>query len=194
MLTVSVENFGPIREGTVELRPLTVFVGANNSGKSYMAMLLYAVARVLAASFMPSTGWILLPPSLRHITNAPDPNSVSDRALAVLEGAAASERKEVIEWHNRRLRESPANPDGTSDIVYDNLPLLLQRALKTIVEDYLKPVPESLSREIERCFGAKIGNLSSSYARNGSFTISIVSTRPKFELVLKSTETALHNT
>ena len=48
MLTVSVENFGPIREGTVELRPLTVFVGANNSGKSYMAMLLYAISRALA--------------------------------------------------------------------------------------------------------------------------------------------------
>ena len=45
MLTVSVENFGPIREGTVELRPLTVFVGPNNTGKSYMAMLIYAVAR-----------------------------------------------------------------------------------------------------------------------------------------------------
>ena len=48
MLTVSVENFGPIREGTVELRPLTVFVGANNSGKSYMATLIYAVSRALS--------------------------------------------------------------------------------------------------------------------------------------------------
>ena len=33
MLTVSVENFGPIREGTVELRPLTVFVGAEQLGQ-----------------------------------------------------------------------------------------------------------------------------------------------------------------
>ena len=48
MLTVSVENFGPIREGTVELRPLTVFVGANNSGKSYLATLIYAISRTLA--------------------------------------------------------------------------------------------------------------------------------------------------
>ena len=41
--TLSVKDFGPIAEATVELRPLTVFVGASNTGKSYMAILLYAL-------------------------------------------------------------------------------------------------------------------------------------------------------
>ena len=42
---ISVENFGPIRNGTVEIKPLTVFVGPNNSGKSYMAAAVYDAFR-----------------------------------------------------------------------------------------------------------------------------------------------------
>ncbi len=43
MLTVAAKDFGPIVEGTVELRPLTVFVGPSNTGKSYLATLIYAL-------------------------------------------------------------------------------------------------------------------------------------------------------
>ncbi len=46
-LKLAVKNFGPIREGEVEFKPLTVFIGPNNSGKSYMAMLLYASLQTL---------------------------------------------------------------------------------------------------------------------------------------------------
>ncbi len=42
-LKLAVKNFGPIREGEVEFKLLTVFIGPNNSGKSYMATLLYAL-------------------------------------------------------------------------------------------------------------------------------------------------------
>ncbi len=45
---ISVENFGPIREGTVEFKPLTVFIGPNNSGKTYMATLMYALFKAFA--------------------------------------------------------------------------------------------------------------------------------------------------
>ena len=46
-LKLAVKNFGPIREGEVEFKPLTVFIGPNNSGKSYMATLLYALLKAL---------------------------------------------------------------------------------------------------------------------------------------------------
>jgi predicted ATPase len=36
---LEVHNFGPIKEGNVEIKPLTIFLGRNNTGKSYMAML-----------------------------------------------------------------------------------------------------------------------------------------------------------
>ena len=47
MPTISAKNFGPIAEGSVELKPLTIFLGKNNTGKSYMAKLIYALLRTL---------------------------------------------------------------------------------------------------------------------------------------------------
>ena len=45
---VKVRNLGPIAEGNIELRPLTVFVGPSNTGKSYLAMMVYALHRYFA--------------------------------------------------------------------------------------------------------------------------------------------------
>ena len=40
---ISVENFGPIAKANIDLRPLTVFVGPSNTGKTYFATLVYAL-------------------------------------------------------------------------------------------------------------------------------------------------------
>ncbi len=40
---IDVKDFGPIAEAKIELRPLTVFVGPSNTGKSYLATLIYAL-------------------------------------------------------------------------------------------------------------------------------------------------------
>ena len=45
---VAVENLGPIRKGDIDLRPLTVFVGPSNTGKTYFAMSIYAMHRVFS--------------------------------------------------------------------------------------------------------------------------------------------------
>ena len=42
-LQLSVSNFGPIAKAEIDLRPLTVFVGPSNTGKSYLAMLVYTL-------------------------------------------------------------------------------------------------------------------------------------------------------
>ena len=44
-LGLTVSNFGPIAEASIELRPMSVFVGPSNTGKSYMAALIYALHR-----------------------------------------------------------------------------------------------------------------------------------------------------
>lgn len=43
MFRLHVEGFGPLREASVSPRPLTIFIGPNNAGKSYLAVLLYAI-------------------------------------------------------------------------------------------------------------------------------------------------------
>ncbi len=50
MLIISAQNFGPIIEGQVMLRPLTVFLGPGSTGKSYMAMLVYGMLQTLGQS------------------------------------------------------------------------------------------------------------------------------------------------
>lgn len=40
---LDVEHFGPIVKAGVDLRPLTIFVGPSNTGKSYLAILIYAL-------------------------------------------------------------------------------------------------------------------------------------------------------
>ena len=42
---VTIENFGPIQSGKIELKPLTIFMGSNNTGKSYATLLIYSILR-----------------------------------------------------------------------------------------------------------------------------------------------------
>ena len=44
---IGVRDLGPIANGKVDLRPLTVFVGPSNTGKTYMSILIYALHKVL---------------------------------------------------------------------------------------------------------------------------------------------------
>ena len=44
---IEATNFGPIEHAAVDLRPLTVFVGPSNTGKTYFAVLIYALYRIL---------------------------------------------------------------------------------------------------------------------------------------------------
>ena len=48
-LELSVTDFGPIAKAKIDLRPLTVFVGPSNTGKSYMAVLIYAMHQFFSA-------------------------------------------------------------------------------------------------------------------------------------------------
>lgn len=50
LASISISNFGPISKGSVSLKPLTIFMGPNNSGKSYAATLIHAILSAHAAS------------------------------------------------------------------------------------------------------------------------------------------------
>lgn len=40
---IAVQNFGPIENAEINLRPLTVFVGESNTGKTYLSAIIYAL-------------------------------------------------------------------------------------------------------------------------------------------------------
>lgn len=45
MIELEVNDFGPVVAAKIDLRPLTVFIGPSNTGKSYLAILTYALHR-----------------------------------------------------------------------------------------------------------------------------------------------------
>lgn len=46
--TLEIENFGPIKEAEIEVAPLTVFVGPNNSGKTYASLAIHSFKNLLS--------------------------------------------------------------------------------------------------------------------------------------------------
>lgn len=53
---IAVENFGPIEKAKIDLRPLTVFVGESNTGKTYLSALIYALQRAFEG--IPRVPWL----------------------------------------------------------------------------------------------------------------------------------------
>ena len=61
-LVMDVENFGPIAEArNIAFKPMTVFVGPSNTGKSYLALLLHSILRGLGEDalfrHLPRVAW-----------------------------------------------------------------------------------------------------------------------------------------
>ena len=42
-LKIKLTDFGPLNNGEIEIKPLSIFIGRNMSGKSYAAMLIYSI-------------------------------------------------------------------------------------------------------------------------------------------------------
>ena len=57
---ISVSNFGPIERGSIDLRPMNIFVGPSNTGKTYFATLIYAIHQTMR-------GFPRLPPIMGYI-------------------------------------------------------------------------------------------------------------------------------
>ncbi len=79
-INIAVENFGPIEKAEIDLRPLTVFVGESNTGKTYLATLIYALQQTFEGfSRIP---WIPFTPHsfeskyIGQDQSVPNPNSV----------------------------------------------------------------------------------------------------------------------
>lgn len=56
-MKITVKNFGPIAEASnIEVSPMTIFVGHSNTGKSYLAMLIYSIFKTFRRDDYPSDG------------------------------------------------------------------------------------------------------------------------------------------
>ena len=131
MLNVKVKYFGPLIEADISLRPLTVFIGENNAGKSYTALLHYAIF----ASFTRSRGFHRFGPSRRMYR--PSPSELDEQEQKELNALLANQK----EAH------------------FEELPKGIQQAVDTVFKQLCEQLPEQLSSEIQRCFGSELADL-----------------------------------
>ena len=129
---IRVKDLGPISEASVDLKPLTVFIGPNNSGKSYMALAIYCLSRSLTDDF-PFGAW------LRR-------NALSPELLEQAQG----EIKKA--WPDRRsLPREPIKVREMSTGVQD--------VLKQTARTFADALSNDFGKELERCYGTELRNL-----------------------------------
>jgi energy-coupling factor transporter ATP-binding protein EcfA2 len=132
MLTLTVRDFGPLAEGCIRLRPLTLLVGPNNVGKSYLARLVYAILTPF-----------LRPPGPGFRLRRQMPLRFEDEPRSDL-----FERDEILELLRRER--------GTT---FREFPVELRQELNHFLERSITALTKPLTREVQRCFGSKLADL-----------------------------------
>jgi len=149
-LDVDIADFGPISRGRFKIRPLTILIGPNNSGKTYAAMLVHSV---LSAHLESATYWLV-------------PRHVNAQILK-------PEFRSLARDLDRLLRKKP-NTDGYAVIPSRLVGKICQMAFQNVESHFSQTLvsnfglrPNNLVR-----IGAKSSNLSMRNSSNFSATIS----------------------
>ena len=162
---IAFRNFGPIAHAEVDLKPLTILIGSNNTGKSYLALAIYALSQAISGTQHPgfgpmrSRGW---PRPVRL-----DKNSV--RRWTRLSGDSTSSRFEVerVISGKAALRE---------------LPHKVREWMRSQSTTWANDLSRDLDYELQRCFGSSPNQL----GRRGQQT-----ERANFELRIRDASTGL---
>ncbi|MCY4598310.1 MAG: AAA family ATPase [Acidobacteria bacterium] len=141
---VAVENFGPIVRAGIDVRPLTIFVGPSNTGKSYLAILLYVLHRCFGGADPYSYGTVF---SRRRVWAFDSSDVPRRRRRPIYES--------LNEWAS--VLSSSETPQELPSDVAGYLHSVLQAA---------EGLEGSVSYEIRRCFG--IDNANNLVRRAGS--------------------------
>ncbi len=186
-LHVSIANFGPIARADIDLRPLTVFVGPSNTGKSYLAVLLYALhkffSRYPGGLFQRQLMWSPPGPritrhSLRRVSRDAD---IPEAAI-----------RDLIAWAELIRAQDESGTEDRSPILVPESVASLVRQLLAGTSDFV----DVLVSEVERCFGIEDARRLIRHKSRRGATVGITqrasgsssSTRPfKYELTVKKT-------
>ena len=165
-LEIEVTDFGPIAKAKLDLRPLTVFVGPSNTGKSYLAMLIYALHQVFGGyATYPAIGQ--MKPD-HHLYPRSFPSASSGRvlpriwSLLNMQDMTDEDSTMLLNWTTTLLSKVDGS-ENTDDIVAD-----IPDAVKALIQPLdidLNTLCLLLANEVARCFG---GENTASLARHGS--------------------------
>ena len=124
---INVKNFGPIEKAEIDLRPLTVFVGESNTGKTYLAALIYALYQ-----------------NFRGISQFPWASAVASHLSFAYRFHLPRRREEIEKEMLKALEKlnTPGRPFKFSD-----LPQQMSTRSESILTDQ-----ENFTYELQRCF------------------------------------------
>lgn len=140
-VNLTVTDFGPIKKAAIDLRPMTVFVGPSNTGKSYMAILIYALHQFFLkyASIDP---FVPLPSRLR----------MRSMLVAQQEQPALSDAN-IENFYTWAVQELKTNGQRQQDAErLSDLPEFIADLVKPVLND-IGEFSEVLRDDIVRCFG-----------------------------------------
>jgi predicted ATPase len=157
-ITLTAKNFGPVTSGTVKLLPFNVFIGANNTGKSFMSTLIYA-SQINRRSIRTGTVRYLPPtPGLR----------VSPQLIT-----------EIRNHVHARLQHR--DPDLRN--LFKNASKITKDAIREVVRVELSSYTQAVTAELERCLGGTINDLVRvGRTKQGVMQLSIASESPTWSV------------
>ena len=165
-LKLSVSDFGPIARADIDLRPLTLFIGPSNTGKSYLAIMIYALHKLFDGHMQ------------EYMFRSRFSNIRTDHRrhdLALADNSIESHRRSyasVIEWLDS------VEPTTESLGLARALPDEIASLVRPLLQDDLS-LSETLSVELARCFGTS--NLARLVRRGSRKSANVSLTRPALD-------------
>ena len=189
MFKIQVKDFGPIIEGTVDLKPLTIFVGPNNSGKSYMAMLLYSLLR----SYMPESASWALPRLFRRGMIRTYPPLLS-RLFANTLAEHGPDADDIVADLRQFLDNSHRTSDGVVSILFGEFPEAIRSLLDKYINESVGALASTFEREVRRCYGSEITNMARMTAGVEEFKIQLQQDAPSWRIGMSSAKNEIQQT
>ena len=141
-MKIKVENFGPVKKAQIQIRPLTILVGQNNIGKSYLTQLIQALFDSLLGIFaFPGRGIYLRARGLGRYTYARH-----------MHGRIYVFRVPVSDKELRELRKMLKDDEMSGRKILETMLEKVKIFLATLIK-------RELRRNLEQIFGMRVGRL-----------------------------------
>ena len=165
---MSVEKFGLIKEADITLKPLTIFLGENNTGKSYIAQLIYALTR--------SVGNIK-EPLIRYIHPA------YQKAMQDIKYDGNTVNAFVKRLPNGWEQAIKSERVFDFEVLFADLPPKVRNECVDIVKNSFSRVQIHLDRELKEAYGVKrISDLNTKLKKDSNFVIRIENDEPLLKM------------
>ena len=135
MTKISVENIGPIVSGEVDLKPLTIFIGPSNTGKSFLATMIYSLAQIFYHPAQSQFSF-MVPSSRRGLT----------QSLGTVD---AEVRLAFDEWD----LGGEVDDHGVVELNLQEFPPAIARAVEESVNRQISQVEAALKVRFDRTYG-----------------------------------------